>query len=264
MRIFLAAVAGIGGLLLWLLIKLERTYTISHKVFVQPAIGNASEVVSVEVEGKGYALFFWRRIDTISVARLCMDPPRGAGRVSLRWNLSELNRSGICKRLKPTQVRVPVRWVLPAGADLIEPPFWRNDTVWSLTDSLPLQEYELVAQIGRRSYPIPLPSEWGVYPETLWVEAHVASYIYAITEVVPQPEGVDGYTLLLQPDQVQVRFWIPQSMADRWKPSDFQVVVDMNKVMPGDSLVYPELRRRPPYARRIEIIPSALRFTRLY
>lgn len=264
MRVFLYGIALTAAILLWLLIKLDRTYTITHTVAVHAEPGSDPLLVNLEVEGDGYNILRWRRIDTISATRLCLSPPRGWRGVALRWDLQELRRRGLCERMKQIRYKPSLRWILPTGADFVDPPVWVSDSVWILNDTLPPAEYELVAVPGRQRYPVPLPAQWGVYPETLWVESHVAQYIYAVAEVIPTTEGTQGYTLVLTPPRVQVRFWVPQSMADRWQPSDFVVAIDMRKVLPNDSVVYPELRRRPPYVRRVEIVPPALSYTRLY
>lgn len=264
MRLLLYGVSLSAAILLWLLIKLDRTYTVSHTIYVE--VGGQAEPfpIEVEVEGNGYDLLRWRRMDTIPAAQLCIAPPRGVNRINLHWDQREFHRRALCERLKLIHYKPTLRWILPKGADFVEPPEWLSDSVWVLSDTLPAWEYELVAKPGIHRYPIPLPRRWGAYPETLWVEGHVAQYIYATVEVPPSTEGTQGYTLVLTPPKVQVHFWVPQSMADRWKPEDFQVVVDMRKVLPTDTVVYPELRQRPPYVRRVEIQPPALSFTRLY
>ncbi|MCX8112800.1 MAG: hypothetical protein N3E49_06360 [Bacteroidia bacterium] len=264
MRLFLYVIAGTAAILLWFLIKLDKLYTLNHTVFVRGSPLGDGAFVGVEVTGKGYNLLRWRHLDTISAVQLCVAPPTTVGEVKLHWNMENLSRLGVCGKLQVRRYRPSLRWILPSGADFVVPPTWIADSVWTFIDSLPRWDYQLAAEVGRRTYPIPLPRHWGVYPETLWVEANVARFIYAITEVTPQPEGTKGYTLILNPSRVQVRFWVPQSMVDRWKPSDFYVVVDMQKVLPKDSVVYPEVRRRPPYVRQVEIFPPALKFTRLY
>lgn len=264
MRFLLYGIALTAAVFLWLLIKLDRTYTLTHTVLVQVSPEVEPVPISLEVEGGGYDMLRWRRIDTISAARLCIAPPKNWRGIALRWDFQELRRQGICDRLRRIQYKPSLRWVLPGGADFVTPPVWLTDSLWASWDTLPSTEYELVAVPGRHRYPLPLPPQWGVYPETLWVEGHVAQYMYAVTEVTPIAEGTEGYTLVLTPSRVQVRFWVPQAMVDRWKPSDFVVAIDMRKVLPNDSVVYPELRRRPPYVRQVEIIPPALRYTRLY
>ncbi|MCS7153223.1 MAG: hypothetical protein N2253_04425 [Bacteroidia bacterium] len=265
MRFFLYGLATTAALVLWFLVKLDRTYLLTHTVQVYGGEGKSGAFsVNVEIEGDGYSLLRWKRIDTISAARLCLAPPTAVEKVKLRWDLSPLRRAGICGELRLRKYRPSLHWVLPSGADFVGPYEWISDSIWSLQETLPSWEYQLVAKPGRHRYPIPLPAHWGVYPETLWVQAEVSRYIYAATEVTPQSEGTEGYTLILQPPRVQVRFWVPQAYADQWKPSDFLVVVDMRKVMPTDSVVFPELRKRPPYVRNVEIYPSVLGFTRLY
>ncbi|MCS6894552.1 MAG: hypothetical protein NZZ60_00165 [Bacteroidia bacterium] len=256
--------AATVAILLWLLIKLDRNYKVSRTVVVQVPISERPVLVNVDIEGSGYDLLYESNIDTIAAARLCIAPPAARGNLSMRWNLRELHQLGICQKLRRISYKPTLRWILPSGVDFVSPPNWLSDTIWTFADSLPPLSYELVAKIGYHRYAVPLPSHWGNYPETLWVEAHTAKYIYASVEVTPQAIGTENYALLLTPNRVQIRFWAPQSMADRWKPEDFQVIVDMRKVLAGDSVVFPELHKCPSYVRRVEITPSALSFTRVY
>lgn len=264
MRFTLYGIAVLAALFLWLLVKLDRGYRLRRAVVVRTTDEAPILQAYLEIEGTGYRLLFWQGWDTISAAHLCLDPPQESKGVTLRWDLHELQHSGICERLRPLRYRPALRWILPTGGEIVEPPIWVKDTVWSLSDTLPAWECEVTGKIGKHRYPLRLPKEWGVYPETLWVEARIERFTRLTTEIIPQAEGTEGYTLLLNPSRVQVHFWVPISMAERWKPSDFEVVVDMRKVLPGDSVVYPEIRRRPPFAQRIEIVPSALGFTRVY
>ncbi|MEN3040442.1 MAG: hypothetical protein ABDH66_02740 [Bacteroidia bacterium] len=264
MRLFLYGVAVTVAILLWLLIKLDRTYKISRIVTVQAPGLERPILATVEVEGSGYDLIYERGGDTISAARLCISPPATKNKLKMHWSLTELNRSGICHKLRRISYRPILRWILPSGADFVSPPAWLSDTIWAFADSLPPFTYELVAKLGYHRYPVPLPPDWATYPETLWIEANTARYIYASTEVSPKAIGTENYSLILTPNRVQIRFWVPQSMADQWKSEDFQVIVDMRKVLPKDSVVFPELHKCPPYVRRVEIIPPALGFTRVY
>jgi hypothetical protein len=83
-------------------------------------------------------------------------------------------------------------------------------------------------------------------------------------EIAPKVVGVKGYLLLLRPSRVKLLFSVPASYAAQWYPSNFEVVVDMQKVLPGDTVVYPELRKKPSFVRDVQILPPALEFTRIY
>jgi hypothetical protein len=140
-----------------------------------------------------------------------------------------------------------------------------QDSVWiGKGEALPPYEFELVAQKGKHVYPVVLPKSWYVYPETLWVAAEVDRFVLATVALAPQVQGAKGYRVRFRPDKVSLRFWIPEAYQDKWHPEDFAIVVPMDKLLPGDTVVFPELVRKPSYARQVQLIPSALAFTRIY
>ncbi|MCS7163006.1 MAG: hypothetical protein NZ958_06770 [Bacteroidia bacterium] len=254
-----------GAVGLWFLVKLDATYAVTYHVALSPRpLEDLPEYVEVEAKGSGYELLLARRYDTISPIRLCVAPPERVGPLLLRWNLAEFHRRMPCHRLKQLTYRPLIRWIHPEGMDFVGPVVWARDTVWVWErDTLPPWEYTCVAREGRHRYPIPLPPQWGVYPETLWVEAEVAPFVFATVTITPHLEGAENTPTTLTPDRVEVRFWLPRPYLRKWKPEDFEVVVNMRKVLPNDSFVYPELRRYPPFIYQVEMVPSKLSFTRL-
>ncbi|MCX7605990.1 MAG: hypothetical protein N2170_01825 [Bacteroidia bacterium] len=264
MRWLLPIISFLAAVTLWLLIKLDQRYKVTHSVVVRTG-EMASPSINLEAEGIGYSLLFWRPPDTVSLARLCLAPLTAPSGVTVRWDMSGVQHAGLCKLLRLRTYRPTLRWILPEGTDFVESPRWLTDSVWAPgEEKFPPFEYELVAQVGRHVYPIPLPSGWDVYPETLKVEAEVSRYVFASVALRPRIEGAKGYKVRLNPEKVEVSFWVPESHMKRWSPADFEVVVYMHKLLPGDTTVYPELIKRPPFVRQVRVIPSSLNFIQIY
>ncbi|MCS7188169.1 MAG: hypothetical protein NZ933_00025 [Bacteroidia bacterium] len=251
------------ALLLWLLVKLDQNYKVIHHVVIVENSGSA-HVVEMEAEGSGYALLFWQLPETLSLARWCMEEGRSPKGIFIRWKDIESRRRILCSQLQPRRYQPSIHWVLPQEADFVSPPKWKIDIIWvSANYQPPPWETEVVARLGKHLYPIALTLQWRVYPETLWVEAEIARYILATTSVKPRIEGANTERIELIPPQVRVQFLVPEPYADRWSPADFEVVVSMQKLLPGDTVVYPHLVRRPPFVRKIQIDPPALGFIRI-
>ncbi|MCS6790046.1 MAG: hypothetical protein NZ580_03610 [Bacteroidia bacterium] len=257
--LILYGIAVIGAFFIWLSIRLEQTYRIEYKVKLWPLPESAGYPTEahLQVEGTGYALLFWKRIDTISPVRLCFKPPQASSSLRLTWEA----HPELCKRIRRFPLRPIVRWIMPEGMDFVVPPTWVSDSVWAIEPFTLAQipEVQLVARSGKHLYPVPVPM--GVYPETLWVQAHITRFIPASVELTPILEDEPGRPFFLRPAYVTVRFWIPESHLKEWKRSDFEVVVNVKKVLRGDSVVYPELRKRYPHARYVEISPNVLHFS---
>lgn len=268
-EVLLGGLALIAAIFLWLLVKLDQRYEVRKSVWVRlwgGGKGTANLVAAeLQVGGAGAALLSRRLPDTLSLARLCKGIYPVDRDFFVRWGLLGAKEADLCAQLEKVVYHPRLRWILPEGADFVEPYGWVSDTVWAWKGYLlPLYEQEIVAQIGYHTYPVPLPPSWGVYPETLYVQAHIGRYLQVEVEVEPRIVGAVSYRVLLRPACVQVRFLLPESYAGEWSASDFEVVVDMQKVLPEDTAVYPELRRKPSFVRHVELVPRSLEFTRIY
>jgi len=267
--VFLVGLALGAAVFLWLLVKLDQRYEVRKPVWVRLGSGEKSGenllAAEMHISGAGAALLRRRLSDTVSLARLCKGVDPLQRDFSVRWAIFGAKEADLCAQLEKVVYRPRLRWILPEGADFVEPYKWVSDTVWVWKGHLPPPyEQEIVAEVGHHTYPVPLPSSWAVYPETLYVQAYIGRYLQGEVEVEPQVIGAEKYRVLLRPARVQVRFLVPESYAGEWGPADFEVVVDMHKVLPEDTAVYPELRRKPPFVRSVELRPRSLDFTRIY
>lgn len=246
--------------LLWLLVKLDQRHVVKRTLHLAM---RGQEVRSVEVQAEGpiYALLLWKLPDTLSLARYCFAPPVAPAALKVSWP----SVGFLCEQLRREAYRPKLHWVLPEGTDFVEPPRWVVDSLWvGQNMSLPPWEVSLVAQRGKQMYPVPLPPQWYTYPETLWVEANVDRFVFASITLLPRLEGVKGYKVLLNPARVEVRFWVPERQLGAYQPEDFELVLRMDKVLPSDTVVYPELLRYPPFIRQVEVVPAYLNFARIY
>lgn len=260
MRWGLYGLSLLAACLLWLLVKLDRPYKVGEKVSLA-MLGEVLRSVEVQVEGPAYALLLWRPPDTLSLARYCFAPPPAPAALRVYWPSVGV----LCEQLRREVYHPKLHWVLPEGTDFVEPPRWLVDSLWlGQNASLPPWEVSLVAQRGKKTYPVPLPPKWYVYPETLWVEAHVDRFVFASVSLAPRLEGVQGYKVLLNPARVEVRFWVPEKQLGAYQPGDFELVLRMDKVLPGDTVAYPELVRYPAFIRQVEVVPASLSFARIY
>lgn len=246
--------------LLWLLVKLDQRDKVVQKVHLVVR-GEIVRSVEVQVEGPTYALLFWQPPETLSLGRYCFALPQAPVTLSVSWP----SVGSLCEQLRREVYHPKLHWVLPEGTDFVEPPRWLTDSIWVLQEApLPSWEVSLVAQRGKRIYPVPLPAKWYIYPETLWVEATVDRFVFASVSLVPRLEGVQGYKVLLNPARVEVRFWVPERQLGAYQPEDFELVLRMDKVLPGDTVAYPELVRYPSFIRQVEVVPTFLNFARIY
>lgn len=260
MRWGLYGLSFLGACLLWLLVKLDQRYQLRKVVYLAMQAGSGRSV-EVQVEGPAYVLFLWQPPDTLSLARYCFALPQAPAELSVSWPPV----GSLCEELRREVYHPTLHWVLPEGTDFIEPPRWLQDTLWVVRDfSPPSWEVSLVAQRGKRVYPVPLPPKWYIYPETLWVEANVDRFVFASVSLVPRVEEVQGYKVFLNPARVEVRFWVPESQLGAYQPEDFELVLRMDKVLASDTVVYPELVRYPSFIRQVEVVPAYLNFVRIY
>lgn len=264
MRWVLLGIAVLAGGILWLFVKLDQKYKVSFQV-IASAPGIKPVAFPVQVEAVGYDLLSWEVRDTLPLARLCVGVLPFPNKVEVRWEGNAEPTQKLCEQLHKVAYRPALRWILPQGADFVGRPQWIQDSVWlGKGSTLPSYEFELVAQIGKHRYPVVLPKSWYVYPETLWVEAEVDRFVLATVTLSPQVQGAKGYRVRFRPERVSVQFWIPEAYQGQWRPEDFTLLVPMDKVLPGDTVVFPELVRKPPYVRQVQLIPTALAFTRIY
>lgn len=268
-EVLLGGLALVAAVFLWLLVKLDQRYEVRKAVWVRlwggERVPSSLVAAELQIEGSGATLLRRRLPDTLSLARLCKGGYPAERDFFVRWVFWGAKEADLCAQLERLVYHPKLRWILPEGAEFVEPYRWVSDTVWVWKGHLlPSYEQEIVARVGYHTYPVPLPSSWGVYPETLYVQAHIGRYLQAEVEVEPRIVGAGKYQVLLRPARVQVRFLLPESYASDWDPSEFEVVVDMQKVLPEDTAVYPELRRKPPFVRHVELVPRSLEFTRIY
>ncbi len=251
-------IAAIGGFLLWGLIRLSRTYTYEWDVVVVgPGIGyDYARLVAV---GSGYAFLQANLPDTLSLARLCKGLGSG-GALSIHSLHAPLIDS-LCQAIQRQVYRPRLRWILPEGCDFAMPYRWKVDSVWALTGwPPPPVEIDVVGRKGQHRYPIPLPKSLGVYPETLWVEAKLVRYFRVRYMVEPRILNKGASRVFLTPPRLTLEFEVEESHKSRVQPRDFDLVVDMNKVLPGDSVVSVALMQKPAGVRNVRFFPTALRF----
>jgi hypothetical protein len=250
------------SLALWLLTKLSQSYRVEVvKPLWAGGLCGVAGSVRLSVEGKGYELIRYFRAfrDTISLARLCKGP------FPLQVRLSEATSlDSLCKRIQPHASRLQVEWVLPPGYDWVEPWQWISwDTLWGCAE-IPSHKITLVGKPGLHLYPVVLPREWGVYPETLWIQGHLAPFSWVQYQVRPRVFGAEGYRVLLSPPVLEVAFQVPQRYIREVSPEDIEVVVDMSKVLPQDTVAYLQVRVKKAYIRNLRFRPQAVRFTKVY
>lgn len=259
MRLWLIAL--VGGLLLWGLMRLSRTYTYEWDVVVlKPGLGY--DYARLVARGPGYA-FLWANLpDTVSLVRLC----RGfeiKGPLLLEAARG-FRMDTLCQAIQVQVYRPRLRWILPEGYDFAMPYRWLMDSIWTLAGwTPPPLEIDVVARGGRHRYPIPLPKSLGVYPETLWVEAKVVRYFRIRYTVEPRLLNKGSSRVALSPPRITLEFEVEEAQKSRVRPGDFELVVDMSKVLPGDSVVSVTLTQRPSGVRNVRFYPAALRFTRV-
>ncbi len=251
------------SLVLWLLTKLSQTYStqVSRLLWGGKGCGVLGRT-QLAVSGKGYELIR-RQLnafrDTLSLARLCK------GALPKEINLhTPYSLDSLCKRIHPYPQNLRVEWVLPKDHDWVEPWQWvGSETLWGCAPP-PSQKVVLSGKPGLHLYPVVLPGEWGVYPETLWIQGDLAPYFWVRYQVRPHVIGTGDYRVLLSPPVLEVAFQVPQAYADEVSPADVEVLVDMRKVLPQDTVAYLQVRTKKAYIRNLRFHPKAVRFTKVY
>ncbi len=260
MRLLLLAIFISGAF--WMVIKFSQTYRIQVS---RPLWGGRGCGVygwaHISMEGKGYEVM--RQLaflgDTLSLARLCKAP------ISARMRIySSPSLDSLCRWIQPSSHKLQIEWILPRDHDWVEPWQWVNpDTLWSCR-ALPPQKITIAGKSGLHLYPVILPKEWGVYPETLWIQGHLASFFWVRYQVRPRVVGASTYRVLLSPPTLEVSFQVPRPRAGEVSPGDIEVLVDMSKVLPQDTVAYVQVRPKKPYIRNLHFHPRAVRFTKVY
>ncbi len=260
MRLFLLAIFISAAL--WTVVKFSQFY----RVWVlRPLWGGRGCGVygwaHISVEGKGYEVV--RQLafldDTLSLARLCRMPTSTRMRIHTSPPLDSL-----CRRIQPAAHKIQIEWILPQDHDWVEPWQWMgSDTIWSCR-ALPRQKITLVGKSGLHLYPVILPKEWGVYPETLWIQGHLASFFWVRYQVRPRVVGASNYRVLLSPPTLEVAFQVPRTYINEVSPADVEVLVDMSKVLFQDTVAYVQVRPKKSYIRNLRFHPHVVRFTKVY
>ncbi len=146
----------------------------------------------------------------------------------------------------------------------MEPWQWvGSDTLWSC-GALPSHKVTLAGKSGFHLYPVVLPQEWGVYPETLWIQGHLASFFWVRYQIRPRIVGAHTYRVLISPPTLEVAFQVPRSYANEVSPQDIEVLIDMTKVLPQDTVAYVQVRAKKPYIRNLRFHPRSVYFTKVY
>lgn len=262
MRLWLLSVGVSLGL--WTIIRLSQTY----RILVQRPLWAGRECgalgwAQLSIEGRGHELFRYMRAhqDTLSLARLCkatLPPP-------VKVQVTDAPRlDSLCARVTPHRPSLRVEWILPENHDWVEPWRWMGpETLWSCS-APPPHTITLVGKPGLHRYRVILPREWGVYPETLWIRGHLASYAWVRYQIRPIIVGATSYRVLLSPPALEVLFQVPRGYVNEVSPGDIEVLIDMRKVLPQDTVAYPQVRVRKPYIRNLRFSPKAVRFTKVY
>ena len=146
----------------------------------------------------------------------------------------------------------------------MEPWQWvGSDTLWSC-GALPSHKVTLAGKSGFHLYPVVLPREWGVYPETLWIQGHLASFFWVRYQIRPRIVGARTYRVLISPPTLEVAFQVPRTYANEVSPQDIEVLIDMTKVLPQDTVAYVQVRAKKPYIRNLRFHPGSVYFTKVY
>jgi hypothetical protein len=259
MRLWILALNGALGL--WGLMKLSQSHVYRdwYEVWVGESCGRLAWV-DLQLTGRGYDLVRTNAAlrDTFPLGRLC----KGLLLQSVKIQRSVVLDS-LCARLHLQAYHPEIEWVLPEGHDWVEPWQWVQDEIWSCGD-LPSHRVTIAAKPGLHLYPVILPRGWGVYPETLWVKGHLAAYSWMYYRIRPRVIGNTGYRVLLSPSVIEVQFQVPQKLIKQISPNDIDVIVDMRKVLPQDTVAYVQVRSRVPFTRNLRFRPQGVRFTRVY
>jgi len=263
MRLWLLSVGVSIGL--WGIIKLSQTY----RVVVERPLwaGHSCGILGwaqLSIEARGYELFRYVRPhqDTLSLARLCKAPLPPQVKV---YVTDSPGLDSLCARVAPHRPSLRVEWILPENHDWVEAWRWVGpETLWSCS-APPSHTVTLVGKPGLHLYPIILPWEWGVYPETLWVQGHLAPFAWVRYQIRPTIVGIlSNYRVLLSPPVVEVTFQVPQHYVNAVSPRDIEVLIDMRKILPQDTVAYPQVRVKKAYVRNLRFSPKAVRFTKVY
>jgi len=262
MRLWLLSIGVSLGL--WAIIRFSQTYRVVVQRPLWGGLGcGALGWAQLSIEGRGYELFRYMRAhqDTLSLARLCKAafPPLVKVHMTDSPGLDSL-----CVRVTPHRPSLRVEWILPESHDWVEPWRWISpETLWSCS-APPPHTITLVGKPGLHLYPVVLPREWGVYPETLWIQGHLASFAWVRHQIRPTIVGATGYRVLLSPPALEVFFQVPQRYVHEVSPRDIEVLIDMRKVLPQDTVAYPQVRVRKAYVRNLHFSPKVVRFTKVY
>ncbi|MGQ9864145.1 MAG: hypothetical protein ACUVRD_06670 [Bacteroidia bacterium] len=181
---------------------------------------------------------------------LAVDPPRE------KW-LNAL-------QARKVPVHLHAKVMTPPQAELLSTPLVSPESVYTLGSSKPVWEGALTIESGESMHEIELQPACAFYPNRLRVHFVAEKMLQVRLALKPRIVGEMPTAIRIYPQKIFLTYKVPENSPHFPQAQDFDIYVDITRMEPEDSVIYPILARSPASIKDIQWHPKALRVKRIH
>lgn len=260
---------------LWILEKLDKQQIGVFEIgLCKPSsYVSAPAKVRLQIEASGYALIqlFWRLPSEIPILTwvhqspsdwlraylpssdfkiLAMEPPRQ------EWlNVLQTHKMPI---------HLQAKVVTEPQVELLSVPLVLPESVYALGGFEPAWKGTLTVESGETTQEITLQPSCAFYPNKLRIHLVAEKMLQVRLALKPRIVGSMPAGIRLHPQKIFVTYKIPEHRLHLSQAQDFDFYVDITRIQPEDSVIYPILVRKPAGIKDIQWYPKALQIKRIH